>query len=143
MRILETKNLYQQEELQRLKGINEGIRNSKDFQPQTCSTSPTACGSTKDDTRVLILENENLATKLKLIEQNFEAKLKMIKVDINNRFLCLKNNSSPQKNQKPNPSKCKDSYKIKTLTDKFDDLNNRLRICENATAKKADSPNRH
>ena len=51
-------------------GINEGIRNSKDFQPQTCSTSPTACGSTKDDTRVLSLENENLATKLKRFIQN-------------------------------------------------------------------------
>ena len=78
------------------------------------------------------VHNKNLATKLKLIEQNFEAKLELIKVDINNRFSCLKTNLSPQKNQKPNFSKCKETYKVKTLSDKFDDLNKRMRICENA-----------
>ena len=65
------------------------------------------------------------------MEQNFEAKLELIKVDLNNRFSCLKNNVSPQKTQKYIPPKCKDTYKVKSLTDKYDDLNKRLRICEN------------
>ena len=68
-----------------------------------------------------------MATKLKLIEQNFEAKLELIKVDNNNQFSGLQTNLSPQKNQKINPPKCKDSYKVKTLSDKFDDFNNNLK----------------
>ena len=44
VRILETKNLYQQEELQKVKGINEGMQNSKkDPNPPFCPPSNCYC----------------------------------------------------------------------------------------------------
>ena len=46
----------------RLKGINEGISSSR--VGQKTNTSDGSC-----DSRVLILENDSLATKLKLMEQ--------------------------------------------------------------------------
>ena len=53
VRILETKNLYQQEELQKVKGINEGMQNSKkDPNPPFCP--PSNCKAPATDPRVLI-----------------------------------------------------------------------------------------
>ena len=121
MRILETKNLYQQEEIKRIKGINEGILNSNNGS-QTASCVTSNCPTQKTDPRVIILGNENLATKLKLLEQSFEFQLSLIKIDMNNRFTSLQNNSTQNLN-KTNFPKCRDSNKIKILSDKFDDLN--------------------
>ena len=72
LQILQTQNLYLQEENQRVKGINEGLSSSNQNNPssqqfQTCQN--------KDDPRVLILENESISTKLKLLEQNFQSQM--------------------------------------------------------------------
>ena len=123
VRILETKNLYQKEEIQKLKGINEGILNSRIEKTHQRIDEKT-------DPRVLLLENENLATKFKLMEQNFESQLSLFKVEINNKMACLQNNFSTKDNQRNQPTKCKETNRIKILSGEVDALAVRIRNVE-------------
>ena len=73
--ILENKNLYLQDENQRLKGVNEGMSSSRVGQNSKITENNT-------DPRFLILENDSLTTKLRFLEQNMEVKIESMKVSL-------------------------------------------------------------
>jgi hypothetical protein len=79
IRIIESKNLYLQDENQRLKGVNEGISSNR--VGQNTQNSENQCNP-----RVLILENDSLTTKLKMLEQNFELKMETIKSNLEKKL---------------------------------------------------------
>ena len=74
VRIMETKNLYLQDENQRLKGINEGMSSTRVGQKVSVSENT--------DPRVLLLEHDSLATKLKFLEDSFDKKFEALKANL-------------------------------------------------------------
>ena len=53
---------------------------------QTSNQSQSCSSQNKDDPRVLILENDSLSNKLKLIEQNFQSQIAIMKLEINKKM---------------------------------------------------------
>ena len=61
------------------------------------------------------------------MEQNFESQLSLFKVEINNKMSCLQNSFSTKDNQRNQPTKCKETNRIKILSGEVDALAVRIR----------------
>ena len=125
VRILQSKNIYLQEENQRLKAINEVHSQSKESAKNPIQSSPTFPPPENTNARVLLLENENITNKIKLVEQSFNNQLTFLKMEMEKKMSDLElthKNSFPQRDR--------NFPALRKLTSKQDDLNNRLRKVE-------------
>ena len=86
--------------------------------------------SAETSARVVVLENENNTNKIKLVEQNFNNQLNLLKLEFETKL------SEVENKQKQYPqnfhSRNKTSQDLKDLTFKHDALNTRMRKMEKA-----------
>ena len=116
VRILQSKNIYLQEENQRVKLINEGknLNEPNSFIP-TESTNA----------RVLLLENENITNKIKHVEQTFNNQLNFMKIEFDKKLSDIEFKQKKCFHPRNNvPSD------LKSLIYKHDALNTRMRKVE-------------
>ena len=119
MRISQSKNLYFQKENQRIKLRNEG---QSHYQSPPINLAQSS--SPETSARVVVLENENITNKIKLVEQNFNSQLNILKLEFEKKL------SDVEYKQKHNPqnfqSRNRTSHDFKDLISKHDVLNTRM-----------------
>ena len=131
VKILQSKNLYLQEENQRVKLINEGLSVNSPAPNVSSNVSPitTNCSSSSSSetsARVVILENENITNKINIVELNFGNQLQLLKLEFEKKLSDIEN--KPKQNFQPSH---KTNQDLKVLSTKHDALNNRMRKLEN------------
>ena len=84
IRICQSKNLYLQEENQCVKLINEGKGQYQPAQPNVTNSNQTS--SNESSARLVVLENENITNKIKLVEENLKSQLNLLKLEFETKL---------------------------------------------------------